>query len=165
MYFPWLWVICADNFQHTMGMMLFCLPPLGPGMCTHHPPMHDGPDTWLPWWCDCNCRWCHHPLQGWWWPWQTPPQIGRSGSWTQPCVQWVESVLSNNHLWPYLDVCMTRMGHTLTLLRLVKCTTCLPQRHQYSSRSSSIWPHMYHHFCHHFHPYAIQGFVEWFTWY
>ena len=29
-----IWVIFADNFQHTMGMVPFCLPSLGPGQCT-----------------------------------------------------------------------------------------------------------------------------------
>ena len=32
-YYPWLQVILADNFQHTMGIIPFCLPSLGPGLC------------------------------------------------------------------------------------------------------------------------------------
>ena len=62
-----------------------------------------------------------------------------------------EKYAVKKHLWPSLDVSMTRMEHTLTLLKSVQCSTCLPHRHQHSSRSSLAWSQSYCHWCYHFH--------------
>ena len=120
MYCPWLWVIPADHFQHTMGTILVCLPPL----CSTHLPIHDGPDTQPLLLCNRNHRWCHCPWQGWWRTWWMPPQT----EWLMNMALYsmVENVLSDNHLWPSLDVSVSKTGHTLTLLRWVQGTTCIP---------------------------------------
>ena len=55
----------------------------------------------------------------------------------------------------FLWICLWQGQHTLKQVKSVECTTCLLQRHQCSSRSSSPWSHTYHHSWLYFYPFTV----------
>ena len=73
-------VFDCESSSLTMGIIPFHPSYLGPGWCTRHIPMYDGPVTWPLWLCNWDCRWGCHPWQGWWRTWQMPLQADGSDS-------------------------------------------------------------------------------------
>ena len=116
MHCTWLWIITSDHLQHTMGMIPFCLPPLGSCLCTRYIPAYNGADPWLIWRCDWHCWWCYHTWKG---PWRTNDS---TNWWKLPknmdSSSVERSVQSNVTQWSSLDVSMTRTLSTLILQSL-----------------------------------------------